>query len=588
MMRRLLIRSSLFLVLLLSTIYYLPFTTFAIVDPFSSPNNRFGIHIISPSPDESSPAANLVNSSGGDWGYVTVLVESDSRDQNKWQNFFNDLRRRHLIPILRLATQPDGGMWKLPYDGEEQAWADFLDNLVWPIKNRYVVIYNEPNHATEWGGSVDPGSYARVLDKTITALKNKNQDFFVLNAGFDASTPNQPPNFLDIGNYLTQMEEEVPGIFNKLDGWVSHSYPNPNFSGLPTDSGKGTIRSWAWELKKLAEFKVTKNLPVFITETGWKHAEGLNYNSTFPTAEVVGQNLQQAFAGAWNNFRIVAVTPFLLNYQEEPFDHFSFKKPAGETQKIKLLTNQVLGLSYPEYYPSYQVIAGMAKTAGRPLQENQAKLIKGEIYPVIVAGENYTIPLTFKNIGQSIWGEYGPVILKTTVAGEGINIPTIALPANQKIEPGQETTFNVPIKALGFGTFKIYLQLFINNMAFDQPPLEFTTQVEPPVSLLVKTSLAWKKDFTGKYLLSVISDILTTATEINLDSQGQSENLEVRYLLPEHIFRFTLQKPYYKPKTIETTVKSGINTLDFGQLEPDLFSALLKPTKLWKLLPFSN
>ena len=96
----------------------MPQSVHAVVDPLSVANNKFGIHLIQAIPDESSPAASLVNTNG-DWGYITVLVESKDRNQNKWQEFFNDLRRRHLIPIVRLATQPEGGFWKRPYEGEE-------------------------------------------------------------------------------------------------------------------------------------------------------------------------------------------------------------------------------------------------------------------------------------------------------------------------------------------------------------------------------------------------------------------------------------------------------------------------------------
>src|SRR3972149_8180571 len=97
------------IVLLTFNFLLLTFTSpvFAIVDPLSVPNNKFGIHIIQATPDEYSPAATLVNTNG-DWGYITVLVESKDRNHNKWQEFFNDLRRRHLIPLVRLATQPDG------------------------------------------------------------------------------------------------------------------------------------------------------------------------------------------------------------------------------------------------------------------------------------------------------------------------------------------------------------------------------------------------------------------------------------------------------------------------------------------------
>src|SRR3990167_8184431 len=199
----------LFISLLIFNFTLFTSTAKAVVDSLSVPNNKFVIHIISATPDESSPAASLVNTNG-DWGYITFLIESKDRNENKWQEFFNDLRRRHLIPIVRLATKPLNEHWERPYEGEEEAWADFLDNLNWPTKNRYVIIYNEPNHATEWGNFVDAKSYAIILDKTITALKQKNSDFFVLNAGFDASTPSQPPQYEDEIVFMQQMNEAVP------------------------------------------------------------------------------------------------------------------------------------------------------------------------------------------------------------------------------------------------------------------------------------------------------------------------------------------------------------------------------------------
>ena len=67
---------SIIFIFFLLTAGYPPSTTFAIVDPLSVPNNKFGIHIISGTPDESSPSSSLVNSTGGDWGYITFLIES--------------------------------------------------------------------------------------------------------------------------------------------------------------------------------------------------------------------------------------------------------------------------------------------------------------------------------------------------------------------------------------------------------------------------------------------------------------------------------------------------------------------------------
>lgn len=579
---------SLFFILV---VLFLPLKTYAIYDPLSSPNNKFGIHIISATPAESSPAAEFTNSSGGDWGYITVLVESKDRNTQKWQEFFNDLRRRHLIPLIRLATQPDPstGSWKRPYEGEETAWADFLDNLVWPTKNRYVIIYNEPNHAAEWGNQTDPASYAQTLDKTINALRQKSADFFVLNAGFDASTPHQPPRYFDELAYLEQMNQAVPGIFEKLDGWVSHSYPNPNFSGSPNDTGRGTVRTWYWELQTLRQLGVTKNLPVFITETGWKHAEGISFNRSFPSADQVAEYFQQAFTSAWHSQRIVAVTPFLLNYQEAPFDHFSFKKITGERQDQKIFKDEsVLGLSYPQYYPQYLTLMQLPKTAGQPIQENQAELVSGAVYPSIVAGENYLIPLTFKNIGQSIWNDNSQVSLVPILGSKELGIEAVNLPKDIKIEPGQEYTFNLKLKAPQAGKYQVVLNLGMGPKQFDSQPLEFITEVKSPVILKIKANLRWKAQAAGEYALAISGVVNSTLNQLFLDEKGQSPEIEARTLLPDKPYDFTLTRPFYQPKIVQQTLQSGINTLDFGELQPDLVSALIDPLQLWRLLPFSN
>lgn len=552
-------------------ILFFPGNALATIDPFSVPNNKFGIHIISASFDEASEASKLVNSNG-DWGYVTVLIESKDRNTNKWNQFFDNLRKLHLIPLVRLATEPEGDFWKRPYEGEEQAWADFLDNLNWPTKNRYVIIYNEPNHAAEWGNAVDAILYAQTLDKTITALKSKNRDFFVLNAGFDASAPSQPPRYEDELFFLRQMNEAVPGIFNKLDGWVSHSYPNPGFVGSPTAIGRGTVNTWAWELQKLAQLGVTKTLPVFITETGWKHAEGLKYESYLPSADTVSDYYRTGFENVWNDNRIVAVTPFLLNYQEDPFDHFSFRK-----------TNSL------DYYPQYQSLFQMPKVFGQPIQENKAQLTKGEIFSSVVAGETYEVYLTLKNTGQSIWNERDMVKLVPIQGGTGLGIIPVEIPKDQKIEPGQSFTFNLKIKAPTSGTFKIKLNLYSGDKVFDSPNLEFTTKVKAPVILRIIAALKWKKNYSGDYLLSISGPTGETTKQIKLDENGASSPLEARYLLPDYAFDFTLEKAgLYKEASIRQTLQPGLNTLEFGTLDPILLKNILHPLTFWGLLPFSN
>ncbi len=566
----------------------------AVVDPLAVSNNRFGIHIISPNPQEASDAAQLVNTNG-DWGYLTLLIEDGDRNISKWQTFFNELRRRHLIPIVRLATHSDGGTWVKPSDGQENGWAEFLNNLTWPTKNRYVVIFNEPNHGKEWGNSVDAKSYALTLDKYITALKSKNDDFFVINAGLDASAPQQLPNYEDEAQFLTEMNQTVPGIFDKLDGWSSHSYPNPDFSSSPNASGRGSIRTWAWEKQYFRTLGVKKDLPVFITETGWKHAEGLKTINNYPSAATVTGYFKTAFDNAWNNPRIIAVTPFLLSYQEEPFDHFSFKKITGEKQKDKLnLTSyqlqseNVLGTQFPEFYPQFEQIRNLPKQSGKPVQENKAQLMSSNFSSSIALNEQYSIEIKLKNTGQSIWGENGPIRLIPTQGGSEFGIEGVTLPDGVKVEPNWEYTFIIKLKATTLGEHSGTLALFNGEQQFNSDPFTFTANTKSPVILVINSKLAWKNSSAGEYLISFVYNLTKTVQKVVLGTSGQSNQVQIHNLLPDTSYNFTVQKPYYESKSIIQTVRPGVNTLDFGELQPDIPSAILNPPELWKLLPLSN
>jgi hypothetical protein len=352
---------------LLPTVLLLLFHIFtppvkAIYDPFATPNNKVGIHILT---EEDIPeAANLVNSQGGDWGYVTLVIREDERDYGRWKTFFHNLKTSRLIPIVRLATTTKGSNWKIPEKSAPEEWADFLNKLDWPTQNRYVLIYNEPNHAKEWGGEINPAEYAQTLNNFISVLKWKNDDFFALPAGLDLAAPNS----LDTQNsltYMREMEKEIPGIFSRLDGWTSHSYPNPGFSGSPNDTGKMSIRGYEWELSTLKnEFGVEKTLPVFITETGWAKSDKLS-------PETIAKYYQTAFSDVWNNHQIAAITPFLLRYDDEPFSPFSFIIPKAEAA----------------YYPQYDVIQQLEKVSAHPLGTNKTPLGK-QIDDIILRRNN--------------------------------------------------------------------------------------------------------------------------------------------------------------------------------------------------------
>lgn len=340
----------------------------------NAPNNIFGIHISDE--NELKEASALVNSSGGDWGYVTFVITEAERNHDRWQKAFDQARRLHLIPIVRIATKADGDNWAIPDEAEINNWISFLNSLNWVIENRYVIIGNEPNHATEWGGKLDPAKYASYLGKFAVKLHEANEDFFVMAAGMDASAKNTTDT-MDEATYIKKMLAEVPSLFDNIDGLASHSYPNPDFAGSAADTGRGSIYTYDWELSYLNGMGVTKTLPVFITETGWSNEK--------ISEQDIGEMYKYAFANVWDDKRVVAVTPFIFNYTESPFAQFSWKKDGGG------------------YYSYYDVYKNISKTAGEPVQIESGQMMGAFVQPVITTGSDFVGAIVVKNTGQSIW-----------------------------------------------------------------------------------------------------------------------------------------------------------------------------------------
>lgn len=338
---------------LISTILLIfPSYALANYDPRVSENNRFGIHILFP--DEISEASSLVNSNGGDWGYITIPIRASDKDLEKWQFFMDNCKRYHIIPIVRLATDGDyfnNSSWSRPTDYDILDFANFLNSLSWPTKNRYVIIFNEVNRADEWGGSVNPQDYAQILDYSTQIFKEKNSDFFILMAGLDNASANISDQSMNEYTFMEALESSDPGIYSKLDGIASHSYPNPAFSQPPNFSQEG-VYSFYFQ-KQFADSYSGKNLPVFITETGWD-------------SEKISQSQQaqyyiQSFNNFWNDKNVIAVTPFVFNAPQGDFSKFSFKinEQKSEIYQNYLNFKKIKGqpeLSSDFYTPSYEKV----------------------------------------------------------------------------------------------------------------------------------------------------------------------------------------------------------------------------------------
>ena len=448
---------------------------FAVVNPLSAQNNRFGIHILNEA--DIDKAAELVNSQGGDWGYTTIVIQDNDKDREKWQKIFDKLSEKHLIPIVRIATHGEGQNWVKPSVGEAPAWASFLNSLTWVVKNKYIVLFNEPNHAKEWSGVISPSEYAEVLTTYAKALKAKDPKFFVLNAGFDASAPNGPST-KDEQNFLSGMLSHNPNVFNYLDGWVSHSYPNPGFSSSPANSGRGSVRTFDWELSVLRSLGVKKDLPVFITETGWDTKQ--------VSQKLAANYYQQAFLEAWNDPRIIAITPFVLNYQAEPFSNFSWKEKDS-------------------FKSQYQTVQSLEKIAGNP-ERLEKMAIPDEWLSTLTTSTTYLQTFEIENVGQIVWTEekYYLTIESTGVqnhllpyAFKGIKPRDKQIIALSLIAPDEPGTYEVKVNLVKEGSI---LHTITKTVEVKLPAQAETENLEKPKPF-------WKK-LNPLNLLSYLRSIL--------------------------------------------------------------------------------
>lgn len=339
-----------------------PDPAFAIENPLTVPNNKVGIHILFD--HELTEAAKLVNSSGGDWGYIIIPIQSGDKDLPKWQKFMDDAKRLHLIPIIRVATEGDyfnTQVWRKPTPADVVDSANFLNSLEWPVRNRYVIIFNEVNRGDEWGGSVNPAEYAELLSFAVTVFKSKSPDFFVINAGLDNAAPNKPPLYMNQYEYLRQMEAAVPGLFNQIDGLSSHSYPNPAFAQPPNTQSRMGVNSFAYE-RDLIQRITNKDLPVFITETGWS-AESIS-------EEQQAAYYEETFKTIWSDSRIVAVLPFLMQGTGGPFQKFTF---IGEGGRITKHYQAIQNLPKTKGLPHLPVSVLAAETKAKPEKESKVE-----------------------------------------------------------------------------------------------------------------------------------------------------------------------------------------------------------------------
>ncbi len=506
----------------------LPASAFA-----KEPNNKFGIHVF----DENDlpEAAALVNSSGGEWGYVTVVIREDERNTARWQSAFDQMRRLKLIPIVRIATTITNSHWEIPTKEEAVNWASFLNSLNWPVKTRYVVLFNEPNHAKEWGGAIDPAGFSEITRHYYETINGFSEDFFVMAGALDLAA-NNSKDTMEASVFFERMHTKDNFIFTIFDGLASHSYPNPGFSGSVNDSGKTSIKGYIWELDYLSSFGMESDIPVFITETGWINSAGN-----------LEENYKTAFEGVWSDSRIIAVTPFLLSYTAPPFDVFSWKNP--ETT---------------DFYPQYYFVQSMAKQKGMPAQRHSFEFVEQSIADYLVSDSEYSFAITLKNTGQSIWSTADNFTLKAASTMQEQNLIIAEMPVTEPTQSAKIPVRLVTDEPRGIHSINFSFYKGEEKIA-DVVSTKFTLVSPPSVNIEAR----FMADSIPHVSLDMFDEeILVTHFENLTFVDNQVSIAAIKGVIPNKNYKFILSKPYYLSVGREARLLVGTTNINFGRLLP--------------------
>lgn len=340
------------------------------------PPSRVGVHMLSSEGRTPWPARAwrehtlLAAEAIGHGGYVVQLLSEGNRDLHYWQSFMAGARKAGLRPIVRLATRYDRQYrwWRAPRPdrsgGGYRTYAVhlrvFLEQLRWPPGERVVIVGNEPNRGDEWQNRPNPAAYARYLRDVADELRPLG--YTVLNGPLDQYCPNTNGGkiggvrYLDAESFMDGMRDAVPDVFAKIDGWAAHSYPQGPFSAPPAQQSfkvdlingaenprqsqpnpgvvNRGINGYTFELQKLSEYGVEPP-PVWITETGWRHAESPEPSPNDREGakldeHQVAEQMQLALAGPPDGSTAEGYTPWLRDPRVRAVVFFGFN---GDPQR---------------------------------------------------------------------------------------------------------------------------------------------------------------------------------------------------------------------------------------------------------------
>jgi polysaccharide biosynthesis protein PslG len=219
--------------------------------------------------------------------------------QDAWAKYDNivDLAEANGIRIIARLDQTPA--WARPDDTDAatppsnfEDYGDFVFDFVSRYKGRisFIQIWNEPNLAREWGGSIDPAGYAALLEIAARRAREANPDIVILSAPMAMTTENsaratdeftywQALYDLGAGEWFDIMSANVYGLSDPYDA-------NPDYHRLNTRRVE--------LLRDLAVLNGDERKAIWFNEYGWNAAP-----DDFPSDKLIWSRVDEQTQAEW-------------------------------------------------------------------------------------------------------------------------------------------------------------------------------------------------------------------------------------------------------------------------------------------------
>lgn len=275
--------------------------------------------------------------------------------------------------------------------------------------------------------------------------------------------------------------------------------------------------------------------------------------------------------------RVKAVTPFVLNYQGEPFANFSWALPGRQ-----------------DFYPQYYAVQSLNKTKGEPEQRHKVT-VSAESPQELVERSTYNFKIKLKNEGQAIYDKKDSYQLLVISYEE--KALKYSFSDFDSLEPFNDQIIDFHLKTTDkLGAYRIKIGLFKEDrLILDLFSWDF--KVSPWPSLNFKVSLFPKLKTEGDDFELQIFDkneqLVYEKTNVKV-FRGQGSLKRIANIALNEPYRVVILKPYYLPRQAYIVFQKNNNkiafkkmlALDFnkdGKLSLSDFIALMKNLRMFRL-----